>query len=362
MAARLAQPAPRVFLGAATLAAGHGGIARVARMSARALIEAGYEADLASYLDQPPFSFHGHEVATSRASKLAFAARVHLAAPTHSHFLYDSAGIARAHPRLPGLRRPYAVWMHGIEAWEGLRPAAARALAGADIVLVNSQFTLDRYRTLHGALNSAKVCWLATEDDEPPVLPADFAGPPAVLIMSRIDATEGYKGHDALIECWPEVSSAVPGARLLIAGGGSGLDGLRGAVKASSAAGSIEVAGFVPEADTPTLWQRAHLFAMPSRGEGFGLVYAEAMRQGLPVIASVHDAGQEVNVDGVTGYNVDLGRKGELSSRLIALLRDPGLARKMGQAGHRRWHDHFRFSAFERRLGPIIRAFMGDAS
>ena len=280
----------------------------------------------------------------------------------HTHFIYDSAGMARAHPRLPGLKRPYAVWMHGIEVWHGLRPEAYRAVQRADLRLVNSEFTLRRFREIHGDMSDAHVCWLATEDDDPPPFKPSFAEPPTVMILGRIDGGEGYKGHAELVEAWPEVVSAVPEARLLIVGGGPSLDSLKSIARASSSACKIEFTGFVAEQEMPTLWQRAHVFAMPSRKEGFGLVYVEAMRYGLPVIASVRDAGQEVNVDGVTGFNVDLDRKGELASRLITLLSDPDLAQRMGRAGHRRWQEHFRFSAFRRRFGPIMQAFLNSAS
>jgi phosphatidylinositol alpha-1,6-mannosyltransferase len=73
---------------------------------------------------------------------------------------------------------------------------------------------------------------------------------------------------------------------------------------------------------------------MPSRGEGFGLIYIEAMRRGLPVIASVHDAAPEVNLDNVTGYNVDLDRPDELPDRITRLLGDPDHAAALGRAGH----------------------------
>ncbi len=358
----LGQPIPRVFVGAATLAPGHGGIARVARMSARALIEAGHAVTMDSYLDDTPVTIGGATATPANGSKLAFAARVHQAALTHTHFLYDSAGMARAHPRLPGLRRPYAVWMHGIEVWHGLRPVAHRAVRRADLRLVNSEFTLRRFREIHGDMSEAHVCWLATEDDDPPPFKPSFAEHPTAMILARVDGSEGYKGHAELVAAWPEVVSAVPEARLLIVGGGPALDNLKSIARASSVACKIEFTGFVPEQAMPALWQRAHLLAMPGRNEGFGLVYVEAMRHGLPVIASVHDAGQEVNVDGVTGFNVDLGRKGELASRLIALLGDPDLAARMGEAGHRRWREHFCFSAFERRLAPILRTFLSDAS
>ena len=59
---------------------------------------------------------------------------------------------------------------------------------------------------------------------------------------------------------------------------------------------------------------------------------------------------------------MDLDHKGELARRLITLLRDPDLARRMGQAGHHLWREQFRFAAFERRFAPILQTFMDDAS
>jgi glycosyltransferase involved in cell wall biosynthesis len=78
------------------------------------------------------------------------------------------------------------------------------------------------------------------------------------------------------------------------------------------------------------------------------------MRHGLPVIASKQDAGQEINVDGQTGFNIDLTRPAELPDRLIRLLSDPGLAATLGANGRRRWAEYFRYSAFERRFSHIL--------
>ena len=61
----------------------------------------------------------------------------------------------------------------------------------------------------------------------------------------------------------------------------------------------IEFRGFVPDEQIEDVWASATLFAMPGVMEGFGLVYIEAMRHGLPVIASVHDAAPEINLDGI---------------------------------------------------------------
>ncbi|MFK5979031.1 MAG: glycosyltransferase family 4 protein [Rhizobiaceae bacterium] len=345
----------RTFLGTTLLAAGHGGIARVARMTAKTLIDHGNDPTILSLLDETPVRIANKEAALARGSRFNYIARCHAAAFFHDRFLYDSVGTARAHPRIPGLRRPYGVWIHGVEVWDGLSADRERALRAADFVLVNSQFTLDKFQEIHGPLTNAHVCWLATEEDEPPHKIHKFDGTPTAFLIGRSDKDNFRKGHKEVIESWAQVTAAIPDAELYIAGGGDGLDLLRETASLSPVSDRIHILGFVPEADMPELWSKAHVFVQPSWKEGFGLVYAEAMRQGLPVIASVHDAGQEVNVDGTTGYNVDLNKPEELAERIISLLSNPGLAKTMGRAGQDRWQEHFRFSAFSARLMSLLK-------
>jgi len=97
---------------------------------------------------------------------------------------------------------------------------------------------------------------------------------------------------------------------------------------------------------------------MPSRGEGFGLAYVEAMRHGIPVVASVHDAAPEINVDGETGYNVDLEQRDALLDRVVHLLRNRDHARELGAAGQRRWSEHFRYGAFRERFLPELQTLL----
>lgn len=331
-------------VGAGTVADGGGGIARVARLSIRALGEMGVRPRAISLLDSGSVDVTGHAVSGCDGHRPLFAARALWNAWRSDVALYDALGVSRAHPRRP--RRPAAAWIHGVEVWHGLTPSYRRALDSLDLVLCNSHYTLARHQEMHGPLRRARVCWLATEADDPPPLLAAFHGAPSALIVGRIDASEGSKGHAALLSCWPQVVAAVPAARLVIAGGGSGLEALRREVSVSPVAASIEVTGFVAAERLPSLFEAAHVFAMPSRQEGFGIAYIEAMRYGLPCVASIHDGGQEVNVDGATGFNVDLDRRDELAERLIALLSNPDLSQRLGRTGHLRWREHFRYSAF----------------
>ena len=146
----------------------------------------------------------------------------------------------------------------------------------------------------------------------------------------------------------------IPEAQLILVGGGDGLNLLRQIVAESPARDNIRVLGFVPEDDMIDIWTRSHVFVQPSWKEGFGLVYIEAMRHGLPVIASRQDAGQEINIDGETGFNVDLDDPETLVTRIVELLSDRAKASRMGAAGVARWKEHFRFSAFRARLSAIL--------
>ena len=353
-------PASRVFFGAASIGAGHGGLARLSRLTARTLASMTVDVAVLSLLDEVDSDLPVSYRASSRGRKLDFLVRCHAAALTRTHFLFDTVNVARAHPKSPFPRRPYGLWMAGVEIWEGLNPARRATLDGADLVIAISKFTLDHFEEMHGTRPPASVCWLGTEDDDASPVSMNFSGVPTALIVGRLDLEEcNSKGQEELIRVWPAVVAVVPKARLLIVGGGSALSHVRALAAGSTVSANIEVVGFVPEREMAAVWGQAHVFAMPSRNEGFGLVYVEAMRHGLPVVASTHDAGQEVNVHGETGFNVCLDNDDELAGCLVQLLSDLELCKQMGERGRERWRTYFRFSAFRDRLAPILKGFLG---
>lgn len=351
---------PRLFLAFDSLAPTNSGIARVARLITRTvsdLVAAGeVEAEgivLGGSAELPGSTIRFR---SANGSRLAFVRAVTAAIFSHEAFLYDGPGMARAHGWLPIPRRPYLAWTHGIESWPGtshLKQVEAAKWA-TELVAITA-FTRGRASELEPTAARATVCWLATETDDPPTRERKSSGPPRVTILSRVDQ-DSYKGHTELIRGWPAVRERVPNAVLTIAGSGPGLDQQkRLAAETKLDPSAIEFRGFIPEAALDDLWAETTVFAMPSRGEGFGLVYIEAMRWGIPVIASLHDAGNEVNADGMTGFNVNLDDPNELPNRIVELLSNPGRARAMGDAGRERWRDSFRYSAFRDRFVPIVR-------
>jgi phosphatidylinositol alpha-1,6-mannosyltransferase len=112
--------------------------------------------------------------------------------------------------------------------------------------------------------------------------------------------------------------------------------------------------GFVPDATLQTLYDRAALFALPSGGEGFGLVYLEAMAHRLPCVGSTQDAASEIIVNGRTGRLVDQNDIAGLSETVASLLLDESQRRAMGDAGHARATTDFTFERFSARLRTLI--------
>jgi phosphatidyl-myo-inositol dimannoside synthase len=343
----------RVFLGAGTLEPGRGGICRVARMTAATMSDAGAQVRVASLLDSLSFGAGLGSVAPSHGSKVRFLVDTWRESVRSDAFVYDHIGLSRAHPRLIWQRKPVAVWVHGIEVWENAAASTIDILRGRDFLIAHSHYSANRIQSLHGAMNITIVP-LATEDDSPPGQMADFSGPPMALMLGRIDGAYAFKGHGEVIDAWQAVVAAVPNARLVIVGGGPALDEVRGLAEKSPARAQIDVLGFVPEEAMPALWAKAHALVMPSRREGFGLVYVEAMRFGVPVVASLQDAGIEVNRAGETGVNVDLDKPKDLPDQLVALLGDTNRCAALGAGGARHWAAHYRVSQFKARLKPVL--------
>ena len=266
-----------------------------------------------------------------------------------------SAALVQSYvPRM--LQRPYAVFLHGIEAWRQLGPRRRRVLEKATLLLANSSYTARRVADTHPWIGHITACGLALDDEMAAPQSERRSHPPRldVLIVGRMSSAEQYKGHDQLLEAWPRVRTRVPEARLLIAGSGDDEERLKGKARDLGLGAAVVFSGFLSTEGLREAYREAAVFAMPSRNEGFGLVYLEAMAQRLPCIGSVHDAAGEVIEDGVTGYLVDQADTSGLADRLVALLLDENRRRQMGGAGLDRLQKHFSYDRFRDRLLALV--------
>jgi phosphatidylinositol alpha-1,6-mannosyltransferase len=350
-----------LLLAVDSLKPGDGGVSRVARLMVKVLQEIVEHQHI--ILNVLAFRGNAKEMnlysnfVSAKGSKLRFLLLLMSAAMRNRWFVFDVLGLCRGNFILELTNRPFLTWMHGIEVWEQARPANSVWAKRAKILLVNSHYTLARAQKIHGSFHNSHVCWLGTETDLPSTLDLPYDNCKTVTIIGRID-NYCYKGHFPLIQCWPDVVAKIPSARLLIVGTGPGMLEVQKKAANSSASRSIVFQGYVPEEQMDKIWKQTAILAMPSRGEGFGLVYIEAMRHGRPVIASIHDAASEVNIDGFTGLNVDLDLPGQLSAYIINLLSDQNKIIELGMNGKRIWKQHFCYTAFKRRFLSIFNDFI----
>jgi glycosyltransferase involved in cell wall biosynthesis len=169
------------------------------------------------------------------------------------------------------------------------------------------------------------------------------AGSPRALFI-------GYdferKGGEILLQAWPEVRRRVPGAELLIAGPpprAAGDDGVRWL-------------GWVEREAVADLYRSATVFVLPSLLEPWGLVFHEALGQGVACIGSRAFAMPEIIDDGVTGRLVAPGDETELAAALADLLGDPVRAWQMGEEGRRRVLASDTWTCVVERMTPAILA------
>jgi phosphatidylinositol alpha-1,6-mannosyltransferase len=304
----------------------------------------------------------------SLAQRTMFTVKLLTAGRALDCVLYNHLGVATAHTTLPArLRSPYAVFIHGAEAWgTDLEPERTRALRDAVVRIANSAHTARRVHEVHPDSAPAEVCPLALLPDRD-TSPVDGAlvssiTERTIVIAGRMNARERYKGHDELLEAWPTVLRRRTDARLVIIGRGDDVKRLQAKANGLGLAGSVRFTGLVTESTLDAMLARACAFALPSRAEGFGLSYLRAMRAGLPCIAGADDAAREVVQDGVTGMLVQPAERDALAQALIDVLGDTVRRRTMGEAGRARFEEHFTYERFRERFDVVMRRAFAPGS
>ena len=356
-----ARIAPRGVLATATLSRSGDGIAYEARLVHRAMSDlAGSESRVIE------LGVSGGEPVALRARVRFFTTLLRLQSLHRANWVvFTHVGIARAQLRVPRqFRRPYAVFVNGIEAWSATLDSARRAaLQHARVRIAISPHTARRVAAAHPDLPPIDTCLLGLLPDEetPDRVPADVRvdyGPHAVVIVGRMASTERYNGHEQLLLAWPRVVAEIPDATLVMVGRGDDVERLRTKAAALGISRSVQFAGFLSDAALRGVMRHAAVFAMPSRGEGFGLVYLQAMHLGVPCLGSRDDAAADVIVDGETGLLVPRQDPEAIAGAVARLLTDESMRRRMGEAGRRRFESTFSYPRFRARLAGILaRAF-----
>ena len=179
-------------------------------------------------------------------------------------------------------------------------------------------------------------------------------GPHAILIVGRLSAEQKHKGHDHLLEAMPEILQSVPDAQLIIAGEGTDQKRLEAKAQDLGISNQVIFTGWVNEAQLNTLYNQCALFAMPSQGDGFGIVFLEAMMHSLPCVGLKNTAAAEIFEHEKSGILVDRDDRRDMANRLSTLLLDESRRKNLGKAGQKRYQSQFQGQHYAERLQSIL--------
>lgn len=257
----------------------------------------------------------------------------------------------------------YWVVAHGTEVWGRTDSKLRRGLRGSQRVLCVSRYTASRLHEELGVERFRLTPFPNTFEDErfrpspkPPRLLKRFAlrpREPVVLTVARLARSERPKGYDHVLECLPGLAERFPDIRYVIAGQGEDIPRIRDRARELGVPGRVILPGFVPEEELVDFFNLCDVFAMPSRKEGFGIVFLEALACGKPVIAGNADGSVEPLLGGRIGVLVDPDDKVALEREISAildgshahpLLKKPEELRRMvvGKYGYKRFRSRLR--------------------
>jgi glycosyltransferase involved in cell wall biosynthesis len=164
---------------------------------------------------------------------------------------------------------------------------------------------------------------------------ARAAGPPTVLYVGRIERSSAWKGIGVLVRAFATIAERLPSARLELVGDGDAVDGFRRTAAALGIADRVGFRGVLSGAELVAAYRRARVVVLPSltEAESFGMVLAEAMSCGRPVVGSRVGGIPRVVTHGHDGLLVPPGDAAALSEACLAVLTDADLAERLGRAG-----------------------------
>jgi phosphatidyl-myo-inositol dimannoside synthase len=258
----------------------------------------------------------------------------------------------------PGSRT--VILAHGIEVWQPLAPLRRRALIGADVVCAPSRDTARRLHDVQG-MPAAKVVELPWGlDPEFPLASSQLSGHAAgsdaavILAVTRLDRADAYKGVDVLIEAVARLRGMHRGLRLEVVGDGDDRPRLEELAERCGVRENVRFLGTLEREALMDCYRACDIFALPSGGEGFGLVFLEAMAFGKPIVGGAEGGTPDVVADGETGILVPHGDVEKLAAALERLLGDAKLREEMGRRGRERVEKHFLFEHFQARLTALL--------
>jgi glycosyltransferase involved in cell wall biosynthesis len=276
---------------------------------------------------------------------------------------FSHVNVARLGPLLPlaAIKAPYVVGALGVEVWSPLHWSKRLPLTRAAQVYAISDYTRGKVLSLHGV--GAERCTtlhLALEDHWRAAADADLLDVVAdvtsrefsLLTVCRLERDARDKGVDWVLRAVAALAPTHPELRYVVVGDGNDRSHLEGMATELGIQDRVLFRGRLDHKGLLAAYRDCDLFVLPTRREGFGLVFLEAMAYRKPIVAMASAGTLDVVTSGEQGLLID--DEAGLVDAIVTFIGDRALALRMGEAGYRTSSGPFSFDAFVTRLWALL--------
>lgn len=225
---------------------------------------------------------------------------------------------------------PYWTVAHGIEAWNLQDSLLKLALQDADRILAVSHYTRDRLIAEQN-LEPNKIVVLPNTFDskrfhispKPPQLLEKYQlspQQPIILTVARLAEIERYKGYDRILSALPTIKKNIPNIHYILVGKGDDRPRIEQLINQFNLQDCVTLTGYIPDEQLCDYYNLCDVFAMPSKREGFGIVYLEAMACGKPCLGGDQDGAIDALCHGELGALVNPDDVEAIAQTLIQIL------------------------------------------
>lgn len=235
---------------------------------------------------------------------------------------------------LKKLNRKVYVIAHGVDVWGNISLFKEKFLLQCDSILSVSDFTKQQLISNLG-VNPEKIKIFPNTLDPYFNIPDSLQksvplrnkydlkdGDKVILTVSRLSYEDQHKGYDKVISVLPELLIRIPNIKYLIVGGGDSgeVSRVKKQIHKLDLDNNVILAGCVPNEELKDYYLSSDVFVMPSKKEGFGIVYLESLASGVPVIAGNKDGSASPLLNGKFGFLIDPDDKAQLAETIISVL------------------------------------------
>ncbi len=259
-----------------------------------------------------------------------------------------------------GLVRSYVLVLHGVESWGKVSWLRRWSAQNADLIVATTRYTAEIFRTRNGVPSSRfRVIPLALAEERLGLSPGveRVRGGLRILTVARLSVSERPKGIDTLIEAVGRARAEGEEVHLTVAGEGADVPRLKGLADRLGLTPHVAFLGKISEELLSKNYRMCDLFALPSRKEGFGIVFLEAMRFGKPCIGGNHGGIPEVIDDQKTGVLVEYGNVAHLTCSLVEFSRYPERLRELGLHAYQKVQSQYLFPHMRDRWLSLLEEF-----